>query len=319
MANTRRVFVRKCTRCDSMFFAVRPVHPYYGMTTPTTKSRVLHGEARYYDLLAWLLTFGRERAFRERLVELARLKPGDAVLDVGCGTGTLAIAAKRRVGAAGTVHGIDAAPEMIERAKRKAEKAGVDVMFHTALVEALPFPDAQFDAVVSTLMLHHLPRPIRQQCAREMRRVLKPGGRVLAVDFTTPARERKGLIARFHRHGALAIRDITELLSEAGLRIAESGSVGMMDLQFALATAPSAVDDDRHDAEAPVSRSLDPLPTPRWILPVLAVALVAGHGLVLSAASSRLALSAMAVVGVVALLAISHARLGRGVHGRLRR
>ena len=312
------MFVRKCTRRDSMFVAVRPMHPYYGMTTPTTKSRVLHGEARYYDLLAWLLTFGRERAFRERLVELARLEPGDAVLDVGCGTGTLAIAAKRRVGAAGTVHGIDASPEMIDQARRKAMKSGVDVTFHTGIVEALPFPDAQFDAVVSTLMLHHLPRPIRQQCAREMRRVLKPGGRVLAVDFTTPARERKGLIARFHRHGALAIHDITGLLSEAGLRVAESGSVGVLDLQFALATAPSTRVDDRHDGEAPVFRSLDPLPLPRWILPVLGVALVAGHGLVLRAVSLRLALSALAVAGAAGILAISHARFGRRIHTRLR-
>ena len=302
-----------------MYFSLRAMQAYYGMTTPHTKSRVLHGEARYYDLLAWLLTFGRERAFRERLVELARLEPGDAVLDVGCGTGTLAIAAKRRVGAAGTVHGIDASPEMIDRAKRKAMKTGVDVIFHTASVEALPFPDAQFDAVVSTLMLHHLPRPIRQQCAREIRRVLKPGGRVLAVDFTVPARERKGLIARFHRHGALAIDDITGLLSEAGLRVAESGSVGMMDLQFALATAPSTRDDQLHDRMTPVFKSLDPLPAPRWILPALVVALVAAHGLVLRVASSRLALSALAVVGVVGLLAVMHARLGRGAHDRLRR
>ena len=299
-----------------MSFALRSMHPYYGMTTPHTKSRVLHSESRYYDLLAWLLTLGRERAFRARLVELARLEPGDAVLDVGCGTGTLAIAAKRRVGATGTVHGIDASPEMIELAKRKATKSGVDVMFHTAIVEALPFPDAHFDAVTSTLMLHHLPRLLRQQCASEMRRVLKPGGRVLAVDFTTPARERKGLIARFHRHGALALPDITALLSEAGMHVVESGSVGVSDLHFAFATAPSDRGDDRDDGETIVSRSLDPLPVPRWILAVLAVALVAGHGLVLRVVSSRLALSALAVVGVVGLLAVMHARLGRRAHGR---
>src|SRR5215471_15579110 len=86
-----------------------------GIDGPRTKGRVLHSEAHYYDLLAWLLTFGRERAFRERLVGLARVDPGDTVLDVGCGTGTLAIAAKRRVGAAGAVHGVDASLEMIER------------------------------------------------------------------------------------------------------------------------------------------------------------------------------------------------------------
>lgn len=87
-------------------------------------------------------------------------------------------------------------------------------------------------------MLHHLPRTARQQCVREIRRVLRPGGRLLAVDFATPSRERRGLLGRMHRHGHVALRDIVELLSEAGLRVVESGPVGVRDLQFALATAP---------------------------------------------------------------------------------
>lgn len=221
--------------------------------TPATRGLVLHAEARYYDLLAWLLTLGRERAFRERLVELARLEPGEAALDVGCGTGTLAIAAKRRVGTAGKVHGIDASPEMVDRAKRKAAKSGADVLFQTAVVEALPFTDGSFDAVLSTLMLHHLPRPVREQCAREMRRVLKPGGRVLAVDFATPARERTGLLARVHRHGHMALRDIVELLSVAGLNVVESGAAGVSDLQFVLATMPSPDDAEGRGFDRPSS------------------------------------------------------------------
>ena len=208
------------------------------MPTRGSKSLVMHSEARYYDLQAWLLTLGHERAFRERLVDLARMESGHAVLDVGCGTGTLAIAAKRRVGAAGMVVGMDASPEMTDRAQRKAAKAGSDVTFRTGTVEALPFPDAQFDVVLSTLMLHHLSRPLRQQCAHEMRRVLKPGGRVLAVDFATPVKERKGILSRLHRHGSMALRDIVGLLSEADLTVVESASVGVGDLHFAVATAP---------------------------------------------------------------------------------
>lgn len=208
------------------------------MPTPATRGLILHSAARYYDLLAWLLTFGREHAFRQRLVELARLQPGETVLDVGCGTGTLAIAATRRVGPAGKVYGIDASPEMITLARRKAAKAGLDLIFETATVEALPFPDARFDAVLSTLMLHHLPRPVRQRCAHEARRVLRPGGRLLAVDFSTPARRRRGILGRLHRHGHVALRDIVDLLGEAGLNVVESGPVGVGDLQYALATVP---------------------------------------------------------------------------------
>jgi ubiquinone/menaquinone biosynthesis C-methylase UbiE len=180
---------------------------------------------------------GRERAFRDRLVRLARLEPGQSVLDIGCGTGTLAVAAKRRVGPLGSVHGIDASPEMIARARTKARKAGVDVTFTRGVVEGLPFPDEHFDAVLSTLMLHHLPRAAREQCVREIRRVLKPGGRVLAVDFGGATRDRKSLIEHFHRHGRVDVHDIVKLLSKAGLEIVESGAVGVRDLNFVLATA----------------------------------------------------------------------------------
>src|SRR5688572_3378865 len=81
-------------------------------STLGTTGLVLHSAARY-DLLVWLITRGRERAFREKVLRLARLKPGESVLDVGCGTGTLAIAARPLVGPAGAVYGIDASPEMI--------------------------------------------------------------------------------------------------------------------------------------------------------------------------------------------------------------
>jgi ubiquinone/menaquinone biosynthesis C-methylase UbiE len=207
--------------------------------TSRTTGIVLHWPASY-DLLAWLIMRGREHIFREKVLDLAYLAPGESILDVGCGTGTLAIAAKRRVGPTGTVHGVDASPEMIARAGKKARKAGVEVLFKTEVVEALPFPDAQFDVVLSTLMLHHLPRTARQECTCEMRRVLKPGGRVLAVDFGEAPRARKGLFAHFPRHGHVGLLDMIALLSEAGFNIAESGPMGIRDFQFVLATAPNS-------------------------------------------------------------------------------
>jgi ubiquinone/menaquinone biosynthesis C-methylase UbiE len=205
---------------------------------PTNTGLVLHSAAAY-DLLVWLLTFGRERPFRDAMLRLAHLKMGESVLDVGCGTGTLAIAAKRQVGTTGAVSGIDAAPEMIARAEKKARKAGVEVAFKTGFAQSLPFTDAQFDVVLTTVMLHHLPRKARQELAAEMRRVLKPGGRVLAIDFAETARKRKSILDHFHRrHGHVELKDIIGLLKEAGLNVIESGPVGMRDLQFALATAP---------------------------------------------------------------------------------
>lgn len=199
-----------------------------------TKGRLIHW-ARGYDLLAWLFMRGREGAFRERVLDLARIKTGETVIDVGCGTGTLAIAAKRRVGPTGTVYGIDASSEMIARADWKAKRVSVDVGFKEAIVESLPFADERFDAVLSTLMLHHLPRKARAESAQEMRRVLKPGGRVLAVDFGGP-QKRGGLVAHLHRHGHVALTDLIDLLSTAGLTVVESGPVGVRNLQFVLAT-----------------------------------------------------------------------------------
>ncbi len=118
------------------------------------------------------------------------MQPGESVLDVGCGTGTLAIAAARRVGLSGSVVGIDASPQMVVRARWKAATAGLKPAFQVAVVERLPFADNRFDLVLSTMMLHHLPRATRQECAGEISRVLKTGGRVLGVDFdrATPQR-----------------------------------------------------------------------------------------------------------------------------------
>jgi ubiquinone/menaquinone biosynthesis C-methylase UbiE len=182
---------------------------------PRTTGLLIHAAARY-DVLVWLLTLGRERALRERILSFVNLKPGDTVLDVGCGTGSLAIAAKRHVGSTGTVYGIDASPEMLARAGKKAAKAGHEVMFRDGAAQALPFPDRQFDAVLNTLMLHHLPRKGREQCAREMRRVLKPGGTALVVEFGGSAERKKGLLAHFHRHGHVRLGDIVAMLGEAG-------------------------------------------------------------------------------------------------------
>jgi ubiquinone/menaquinone biosynthesis C-methylase UbiE len=206
---------------------------------PGTTGIVLH-RAFWYDAFVWLVSLGKEHSYRERALDLASLRPGESILDIGCGTGTLAIAAKRRVGAAGRVYGVDASPEMLARAGKKAHKAGAEVVFQNGIVEALPFPDGHFDAVLSTLMLHHLGRKARQQCVYEVRRVLKPGGRVLAVDFAPPAEGKRGLLDHFHHHGYLNLQDLVGLLTQAGLNTVQSGAVGIGDLHFVLVATPAA-------------------------------------------------------------------------------
>lgn len=178
-----------------------------------TAGHVLHW-ARRYDLLAGIIPFGR--AIREKLLELAAPAPGEHVLDVGCGTGTLALALKAR--GAGEVHGIDASPEMIEVAKAKAAKARLAVDLQVALIEALPFPDASFDLVTSSLMLHHLPGDLKRKGLAQVRRVLKPGGRFMALDFAMRSHSRLGhLLAIFgHAHGESMVDELIPMLKEAG-------------------------------------------------------------------------------------------------------
>jgi demethylmenaquinone methyltransferase/2-methoxy-6-polyprenyl-1,4-benzoquinol methylase/phosphoethanolamine N-methyltransferase len=207
------------------------------MSAPETKGRVIHW-ARWYDLGSKLMSFGRDKAIRAKALELAAIQPRDKVLDVGCGTGTLAIAASQT---AGEVHGIDPSPEMIELAEKKAARGGRNVRFQAGVIEALPYPDGEFDLVLSTLMLHHLPDDVKRKGFTEVLRVLKPGGRFLAVDFGSSTDSFLGhLLALLgHRHGHVNAEKLSAALKEAGFEDVETGSTGVDAMWFFRGKTPN--------------------------------------------------------------------------------
>jgi demethylmenaquinone methyltransferase/2-methoxy-6-polyprenyl-1,4-benzoquinol methylase/phosphoethanolamine N-methyltransferase len=153
---------------------------------PQTTGVTIHW-ASHYDIVTSLLGFGTNQRGSKKVIELANIQVGDKVLDVACGTGSLTLTAQAYAGPTGKVYGIDAAPEMIELAKKKASRSGSLVTFDGGLIENLNFPDASFDVVVSRLAIHHLPDDLKPKAFAEILRVLKPGGHVLIADFDPPA------------------------------------------------------------------------------------------------------------------------------------
>ena len=198
---------------------------------PHTAGRVLH-QAWLYDLLGTKMSKGRDT-----LLELAAPEPDEAILDVGCGTGTLALAIAADTGSA-DVTGIDASPEMIDMARRKAAKAGSGVNFQVAAIEDLPFPSETFDLVTSSLMLHHLPTELKRAGIDEVRRVLRPRGRFLVMDFARESHSPAGhLLSILGRgRGARTADALVPMLTDAGFAGTQVIPTGHSNLVFVRAT-----------------------------------------------------------------------------------
>jgi ubiquinone/menaquinone biosynthesis C-methylase UbiE len=140
----------------------------------------------------------RERAFKQRLLDQARLESGLDVLDLGSGSGTLAVWAKQREPGL-RIRGLDGDSAIIAQAVRKAERARVDIPFDEGFSYDLPYEDATFDRVLSSLFFHHLILGDKERTIAEVARVLRPGGELHVADWGEP----RSLPAKL---GAAAIR-----------------------------------------------------------------------------------------------------------------
>ena len=197
-----------------------------GRTDHHGHDRLIHW-AGFYDLLAGLRG-RRGNRMRAMVANDLQLQRGDQVLDVGCGPGRLAIVLSERVGATGSVNGIDPAAEMIKRAGSRARKRGVPVTFQIAFAQDLPFADATFDAVACTLVLHHVAEDDQLTAVQEMHRVLKPSGRLLIAEFHQGPGRRRRPGPRWLRHSGEDMLDKAVRLADAsGFIDVASGSTNL--------------------------------------------------------------------------------------------
>jgi ubiquinone/menaquinone biosynthesis C-methylase UbiE len=165
-----------------------------------------------YDPIMRLLRFAD--ALRPLLAQ-AELAAGHVVLDVGCGTGTLAgmiKASDPRI----TVYGVDPDPRALARAARKVRRAGAAIGLARAFGDALPYRDRTFDRVFSSMMFHHVPRDEKPRVLAEIRRVLKPGGRLEFLDFAGGTHSLLAHVLHGRQASAAADQRLLQRMREAG-------------------------------------------------------------------------------------------------------
>jgi ubiquinone/menaquinone biosynthesis C-methylase UbiE len=139
---------------------------------------------RFYDPVVRLTT--REGTFKDALLRQASIQDRHRILDLGCGTGTLALLVKRAHESA-EVFGLDADAEVLNLARTKLNEADIEVQLDQGLASALPYADEWFDRTLSSLFFHHLSSDLKLEAMREILRVLRPGGELHVADWGKPA------------------------------------------------------------------------------------------------------------------------------------
>jgi len=220
------------------------IHNHEHESPAQTEGRFVHW-ATFYDGLVNLMTLGQIRRLRQKTVDQAQLHAGDTILDVGCGTGAVTIPAQKKVGNKGTAVGIDPDPAMISVARRKARRENLEIDFRLGVIESLPFPNQTFDAVTSSLMMHHLPEHLRGKGLAETFRVLKPGGRILIVEMRRPTGSafQRFFTSRVLHHGHVVefgLQDLPKLLIDAGFEDVQQPDDHFLMIGFVRAIKPAA-------------------------------------------------------------------------------
>lgn len=189
---------------------------------------------RLNEMVSQIAFGGRRGRVYRQIVSLAGVRPGDSVLDVGSSSGYLANKLAAATGPAGHVTGVDPSEAAIAYARRRALPT---MTFTVGAAQDLDLPDAEFDVVTCTLAIHHIPARKREAAFREMYRVTKPGGRLLAADFD-PARRPLPLHpgGQRMRRASATVGPLEQLAATAGYRIESTGQLPL--LRYVLATRP---------------------------------------------------------------------------------
>ncbi len=182
--------------------------------------------AHVYDPLVRFISsfFGGEEGLRRLTIGKMDLKPGQKVLDVCCGTGTLCAMIAEEIGRGGEVVGVDLSENMLKKAEDKTED---NIRFCYANAEEIPYADGYFDRAAVTFGLHEMPHSVRMNVLREMQRVLKLGGKIIVLDYAYPKRTLAVLLFKVWMlvEGETARdfirRDLSSMIRDAGFDVIE--------------------------------------------------------------------------------------------------